>query len=317
MAKRKRRAFTKEVKAQAVRIVGESGKAVGTVARELDLTETALRSWVRQASIDAGRGGSGALTTEEREELGRLRREVRTLRMERDILKKATAFFRQGECVRFAFIAAEKARYPVRVLCRTLAVSRAGFYAWHTRPLAARRQADQRLSVEIQAIHAETRQRYGSPRVHAELRDRGHRVGRKRVARLMRQHGLCGRRRRRFRVTTDSNHPRLVAANVLDRQFAVAAPDTTWVTDITYLWTREGWLYLAVILDRFSRAVVGWALSARLTTQQLAVPALTMALGRRRPPAGPAPSLGSRQPVRKRRLSAPADDAWHRREHEP
>ena len=188
--------------------------------------------------------------------------------------------------MRFAFIAAEKARYPVRVLCRTLAVSRAGFYAWHTRPPAARTQADQRLGVEIQAIHAETRQRYGSPRVHAELRDRGHRVGRKRVARLMRQHGLCGRRRRRYRVTTDSNHPRPVAANVLDRQFAVAAPDTTWVTDITYLWTREGWLYLAVMLDLFSRAVVGWALSARLTTQQLAVPALLMALGRRRPPRG-------------------------------
>ena len=188
--------------------------------------------------------------------------------------------------MRFAFIAAEKATYPVRVMCRMLGVSRAGFYVWQTRPPAARTQADQRLGVEIEAIHAETRQRYGSPRVHAELRGRGHRVGRKRVARLMRQHGLCGRRRRRFRVTTDSNHPRPVAPNVLDRQFAVVAPDTTWVTDITYLWTREGWLYLAVILDLFSRAVVGWALSARLTTQQLAVPALTMALGRRRPPRG-------------------------------
>jgi transposase InsO family protein len=188
--------------------------------------------------------------------------------------------------VKFAFVAAEKATYPVRVLCQTLGVSRAGFYAWHTRPPAARRQADQRLGVEIQAIHAETRQRYGSPRVHAELRDRGHQVGRKRVARLMRQHGLCARRRRRFRVTTDSNHPWPVAPNVLARQFAVAAPDTAWVTDITYLWTREGWLYLAVILDLFSRAVVGWAMSAQITTQHLTLQALTMALGRRRPPHG-------------------------------
>jgi transposase InsO family protein len=188
--------------------------------------------------------------------------------------------------VKFACIAAEKATYPVRVLCRTLGVSRAGFYAWHTRPPAARTQADQRLGVEIRAIHAESRQRYGSPRMHAELRHRGQHLGRKRVARLMRQHGLCGRRRRRFRVTTDSEHPWPVAPNVLARQFAVAAPDTAWVTDITYLWTREGWLYLAVILDLFSRAVVGWALSAQITTQHLTLQALTMALGRRRPPQG-------------------------------
>jgi transposase InsO family protein len=187
--------------------------------------------------------------------------------------------------VKFAFIAVEKATYPVRVLCRTLEVSRAGFYAWHTRPAAPRTQQDQRLGVEIQAIHAECRQRYGSPRVHAELRERGHWVGRKRVARLMRQHGLCARRRRRFRITTDSAHELAVAPNVLARQFTVLAPDTAWVTDITYLWTQEGWLYLAVILDLFSRAVVGWAMSARIT-RHLTRQALTMALGRRRPPQG-------------------------------
>jgi transposase InsO family protein len=188
--------------------------------------------------------------------------------------------------VKFAFIAAEKATFPVSLLCRTLGVSRPGFYASQARPPAPRHGADARLGVEIVAIHAETRQRYGSPRVHAELRDRGHQVSRKRVARLMRAHGLCARRRRRFRVTTDSTHPFPVAPNVLARQFAVAAPDTAWVTDITYLWTREGWLYLAVILDLFSRAVVGWALSAQITTQHLTRPALTMALGRRRPGPG-------------------------------
>jgi transposase InsO family protein len=187
--------------------------------------------------------------------------------------------------VRFAFIAAEKASFPVRVLCRTLEVSRAGFYAWRRRPPAPRTQADQRLGLEIQAIHAASRQRYGSPRVQAELRHRGQRPSRKRVARLMRAHGLCARRRRRFRITTHSAHPQPVAPNVLARRFAVAAPDTAWVTDITYLWTTEGWLYLAVILDLFSRAIVGWALSAQIT-RQLPLQALTMALGRRRPPRG-------------------------------
>jgi len=187
--------------------------------------------------------------------------------------------------VRFAFIAAEKAAFPVRVLCRILAVSRAGFYAAQARPAAAHTRRDQQLAVVIAAIHAETRQRYGSPRGHTELRARGQRVSRKRVARLMRQRDLAARRRRRYRVTTDSRHPFPVAANVLARQFTAPAPDAVWVTDITYIPTGEGWLYLAVILDLYSRGIVGWAMSDRIT-QQLTLDALGMALARRRPRAG-------------------------------
>jgi transposase InsO family protein len=187
--------------------------------------------------------------------------------------------------VKFAFIAGEKAAFPVTVLCRTLAVSRAGFYAAQARPPAARARADAQLAVEIAAIHGESRQRYGSPRVHAELRARGQGVSRKRVARLMRHRGLAARRRRRFRVTTDSRHAFPVAANVLARQFAAPAPDTVWVTDITYIPTGEGWLYLAVILDLCSRGIVGWAMSERIT-RQLPLDALGMALARRRPSPG-------------------------------
>ena len=187
--------------------------------------------------------------------------------------------------MRFAFIGAEKAAFPVRRLCRTLQVSRAGFYAWHTRPPAPRAQADERLGLEIAAIHAESRQRYGSPRVHAELADRGCRTSRKRVARLMRGRGLAARRRRRFRVTTHSRHPFPIAPNVLARQFQRAAPDQAWVTDITYIPTGEGWLYLAVIVDLCSRFAVGWAMSERVT-DDLTLAALGMALARRRPAAG-------------------------------
>jgi transposase InsO family protein len=186
--------------------------------------------------------------------------------------------------VKFAFIAVEKACFPVRCLCRTLGVSRAGFYAWQERAPSPRARADERLGLEITAIHAESRQRYGSPRIHAELGDRGYRTGRKRVARLMRRQGLAARRRRRFRVTTDSHHPFPIAPNVLARQFARAAPDTAWVTDITYIYipTGEGWLYLAVILDLCSRVVVGWAMSERIT-RELTLDALDMALVQRRP----------------------------------
>ena len=187
--------------------------------------------------------------------------------------------------MRFAFIAEEKAAFPVRLLCRTLQVSRAGFYAWQGRPPAPRARADDRLGLEIAAIHAESRQRYGSPRVHAELADRGCRTSRKRVARLMRARGLVARRRRRFRVTTHSRHPFPVALNVLARQFDRPQPDRAWVTDITYIPTGEGWLYLAVLLDLCSRLAVGWAMSDRLT-DDLTRDALGMALARRRPPHG-------------------------------
>jgi len=187
--------------------------------------------------------------------------------------------------VRFAFIAEEKAAFPVRLLCRTLQVSRAGFYAWRRRPPAPRARADDRLGLEIAAIHAESRQRYGSPRVHAELADRGCRTSRKRVARLMRARGLAARRRRRFRVTTHSRHPFPVAPNVLARQFDRPQPDRAWVTDITYIPTREGWLYLAVLLDLCLRLAVGWAMSDRIT-DALTLDALGVALARRRPPQG-------------------------------
>jgi putative transposase len=187
--------------------------------------------------------------------------------------------------VRFAFIQTEKACFPVALMCRVLQVSRAGFYAWRTRPTAARTHQDQRLAIAVAAIYAHSRGRYGSPRVHAELRQSGQRTGRKRVARLMRVQGLRARQPRRYRCTTDSGHGLAIKGNLLARRFAVVEPNTTWVTDITYLWTLEGWLYLAVILDLFSRRVVGWSMSESLQ-RQLALDALKMALTDRQPPRG-------------------------------
>jgi len=184
--------------------------------------------------------------------------------------------------VRFCFIATEKACYPVALMCRVLQVSRSGYYAWCKRPAAERRRQDQRLTLEVAAIHAESRGRYGSPRVHAELHQRGQRIARKRVARLMRTAGLRARVRRRFRCTTDSQHAMAIKGNLLARRFAVSAPNRGWVSDITYLWTLEGWLYLAVVLDLFSRRVVGWSLSERLE-RGLALDALGMALKGRQP----------------------------------
>ncbi len=187
--------------------------------------------------------------------------------------------------MKFAFILREKATFPVRCACAVLGVTRSGFYAWCARPIAARTQDTQRLAVEVAAIHAASKRRYGSPRVHEELHAQGRLVGRHRVARLMQQQGLYARKKRRFQTTTDSRHGLPVADNVLDRHFTASAPNTTWVTDITYIWTREGWLYLAVILDLFSRRVVGWSMSESIT-RQLTLDALGAALGQRTPPRG-------------------------------
>lgn len=187
--------------------------------------------------------------------------------------------------MKFAFIDAEKAQWPVEVQCETLGVSRSGYYAWKGRPEAPRAAEDAELVDEIKAAHEASRATYGSPRVHRELRAKGRRVSRKRVERLMRQEGIAARRKRRFRRTTDSKHEHPIAPNVLDRNFDVELPNTAWVTDVTYVWTYEGWLYLAAILDLFSRRVVGWAASAN-NDRALAMSALDRAVSARAPDAG-------------------------------
>ena len=187
--------------------------------------------------------------------------------------------------MRFELIDAEKAKYPIDVLCDALDVSRSGYYAWKGRPVSARAKADEQLGVEIVAIHRRSRRTYGSPRVHADLRAKGRRVGKKRVERLMRKNGLAAQRKRRFRRTTDSNHDGPIAPNVLERQFVQEAPNTVWVTDVTYIFTAEGWLYLAVMLDLFSRRVVGWATSDT-NDRFLALDALYRSLRARRPRKG-------------------------------
>jgi putative transposase len=187
--------------------------------------------------------------------------------------------------VKFRFIDAKKACFPVAVLCQCLGVSRSGYYAWAKRPESERSKSDRALSVEVAAVHQKSRGRYGSPRVHAELRARGVHVARKHVARLMRQQGLRARPRRRFVRTTDSAHAHPVAQNLLERQFSPDKPNCTWVTDITYVGTRQGWLYLAVVLDLFSRRVVGWAMGEHID-RHLVLGALDMALKARQPPQG-------------------------------
>jgi putative transposase len=186
----------------------------------------------------------------------------------------------------FAYIDAKKAlAFPVTELCRVLKVQPSGYYAWRGRGESTHANEDRVLAVEVRAAFEQNKRRYGSPRLYRALRTQGTHVGRHRVARLMRESGLCARPRRKFAHTTDSKHTMPTAANVLDRTFAVDAADRVWVGDVTYLPTREGWLYLAVLLDLYSRRVVGWAMSER-NDEALTLTALQMALDQRQPQPG-------------------------------
>ena len=187
--------------------------------------------------------------------------------------------------MRYEFIAAEKAHYPIRLLCRCLGVSRSGFYAWTTRRPSLRSAADVRLRHRLRLGHAIHRRTYGRPRLHRALREDGVRIGEKRVRRLMREGGLIAVGRKAFRLTTDRAHAWPIAPNHLHRRFAPAAPHQRWAADITALPTREGWCYLAVVLDLGSRRVVGWAVRSSLEVE-LMLAAIHIALARR-----PAPQL--------------------------
>jgi putative transposase len=184
--------------------------------------------------------------------------------------------------VRFSFIEEHKDTWPVVVMADLLGVSTAGFYAWRDRPISERQQRRDRLLVEIAAIHEEFQGRYGSPRIHAELHAQGHGCCVNTVAEVMRQAGIRAKTARKFRHTTDSNHQRPVADNVLNREFSVGGPNQAWVADITYVPTREGWLYLAIVEDLYSRMIVGWSMDGTMTSR-LVVDALEMAVRRRLP----------------------------------
>jgi len=187
--------------------------------------------------------------------------------------------------MRYRVIQAYDRRDPIRLMCRTLAVSPAGYDAWRDRPESRRSRQNRTVLSAIRELHHESRETYGSPRIWNALRKQGHGVGKHRVARLMRGAGIRAKTVKKWRATTQSSHRLPVAENTLNRQFTVEAPNRVWAGDITYVWTTEGWLYLAVILDLYSRLVIGWAMGQRLTGE-LAEQALLMALANRQPRAG-------------------------------
>ena len=187
--------------------------------------------------------------------------------------------------MKYAFIQAHQATYPVLQQCQLFGVQPGSYYAWRKRPRCQRERNNANLDVHIRAVFAEHRSRYGSPRIAEELREQGTTCSENRVAQRMQTLGLRAKGKRKYKATTNSNHTLPVAPNLLEQNFEAPAPNQKWVSDITYAWTDEGWLYLAVVLDLYSRLVVGYAMSARID-RALVIAALRMALFRRKFPRG-------------------------------
>lgn len=187
--------------------------------------------------------------------------------------------------MRFAFIDTWKKIWSVEFLCRVLQVSSRGFRAWKTRPISQTQRDDMVLLAHIREQHRLSLQSYGRPRMTEELQELGLNVGHRRVGRLMRENGIKVVRTRKHKVTTDSNHRFNIAPNLLDQDFSATGPNQKWAGDISYIWTNEGWLYLAVVIDLYSRRVIGWAVSNRMK-RDLAIRAIDMAVALRRPPKG-------------------------------
>jgi len=187
--------------------------------------------------------------------------------------------------MKYQFIENHRSAFAVEKMCRSLQISKSGYYSWRTRPKSNRDQANEKLDHHIRTIYQQSKGTYGSPRITGALNNQNIDCSENRVARRMRKNNIKAKTKKRFKVTTHSKHTHPIAENLLGQDFTAQRPDQVWASDITYLWTREGWLYLAVILDLFSRRIVGWSLSHRLG-QELVLNAFQQALWRRRPGPG-------------------------------
>ncbi|WP_369879786.1 IS3 family transposase [Enterobacter cloacae complex sp. ECNIH14] len=269
--------YPEEFKTEAVKQVVDRGYSVTSVATRLDITTHSLYAWIKKYGPDSS---TNKEQSDAQAEIRRLQKELKRVTDERDNIKKSRVL-RKAVRLRYAFIHDNSCCWPVRLLCRVLDVHPSGFYAWLQQPHSQRHQADLRLTGQIKQFWLESGCVYGYRKIHLDLRDSGQQCGVNRVWRLMKRVGIkaqVGYRSPRARKGEAS----IVSPNRLQRQFNPDAPDERWVTDITYIRTHEGWLYLAVVVDLFSRKIIGWSMQSRMT-KDIVLNALLMAVWRRNP----------------------------------
>ncbi|HCN5474252.1 TPA: IS3 family transposase [Escherichia coli] len=270
--------YPEEFKTGAVKQVVDRGYSVSSVATRLDITTHSLYAWIKKYGPDSS---THKEQSDAQAEIRRLQKELKRVTDERDIFKKSRGVLRKTVRLRYAFIRDNARCWPVRLLCRVLDVDPSGFYAWLQQPHSQRHRADLRLTGQIKQFWLESGCVYGYRKIHLDLRDSGQQCGVNRVWRLMKRVGIkaqVGYRSPRAR----KGEANIVSPNRLQRQFNPDAPDERWVTDITYIRTHEGWLYLAVVVDLFSRKIIGWSMQSRMT-KDIVLNALLMAVWRRNP----------------------------------
>ncbi|WP_333010464.1 IS3 family transposase [Kluyvera sichuanensis] len=270
--------YPEEFKTEAVKQVVDRGYSVSSVATRLDITTHSLYAWIKKYGPDSSTNKD---QSDAQAEIRRLQKELKRVTDERDIFKKSRGVLRKAVRLRYAFIRDNTCCWPARLLCRVLDVHPSGFYAWLQQPHSQRHQVDLRLTGQIKQFWLESGCVYGYRKIHLDLRDTGQQCGVNRVWRLMKRAGIkaqVGYRSPRARKGEAS----IVSPNRLQRQFNPDTPDERWVTDITYIRTHEGWLYLAVVVDLFSRKIIGWSMQSRMT-KDIVLNALLMAVWRRNP----------------------------------
>ncbi|WP_201541699.1 IS3 family transposase [Psychrobacter faecalis] len=284
---KKVRTYSDEFKAEAVKKISDNNGNISATAKQLGIAMQTLSNWHNKAN-------QGKLVGTEQydpdlmsalQEIKQLKRQLKVAEEERENLKKGDGVLCQAQLVKYAFIKDNQKIFSITTMCRVLRVKPSSYYDWISRDISDQQIHRNQSELLVKAAHSETKECYGVDRLHAHLSEQGHNISLYMVRSIKEQHGIKCRRHKRFKVTTDSNHNKLVYPNVLDQQFDAKRPNESWVSDITYIWTNEGWLYLAGVKDLYTKELVGYAINKRMTAD-LVCKALSMAIKNKRPNKG-------------------------------
>ncbi|WP_343829057.1 IS3 family transposase, partial [Psychrobacter piscatorii] len=284
---KKVRTYSDEFKAEAVKKIADNNGNISATAKQLGIAMQTLTNWHSKAN-------QGKLIGTEQydpelmaaiQEIKQLKRQLKVAEEEREIFKKGDGVLREKQLVKYAFIKDNQQVFSISSMCRVLQVKPSSYYDWLGRHISCQQVHRNQCELLVKAAHSETLERYGFERLHAYLSGQGHNISLYMVRSIKEEFGIKCRRHKRFKVTTDSNHHKLVYPNVLDQKFDTSRPNESWVSDITYIWTNEGWLYLAGVKDLYTKELVGYAINKRMTAD-LVCKALNMAIKNKRPNKG-------------------------------
>ncbi|MGP5495463.1 IS3 family transposase [Psychrobacter celer] len=284
---KKIRTYSDEFKAEAVKKISDNNGNISATAKQLGIAMQTLSNWNNKANqgklVGTAQYDPDLMTA--LQEIKQLKRQLKVAEEEREIPKKGHGVLCKAQLVKYAFIKDNQQVFSISSMCRVLQVKPSSYYDWLGRHISCQQVHRNQCELLVKAAHNETKERYGVDRLHAHLSEQGHDISLYMVRSIKEEHGIKCRRHKRFKVTTDSNHNKLVYPNVLDQKFDAKRPNESWVSDITYIWTHEGWLYLAGVKDLYTKELVGYAINKRMTAD-LVCRALNMAIKNKRPSKG-------------------------------